>query len=330
MVGVFVFALNLMQAQESVNVVESTPVSFDWSAQPSLKTLQPEFARGRLFVQHMDGPSDTTYSVYARDGRLVGRFKVDLPDVQQTIGGRIAPLVSTDGYVAIAIAIQGSERVATLCILDRSGKVLRIVKTNSFWPYLITVADDGTIWAFGAAGSDENPKTDAHLVYQFSSAGELLGTSVPRSLFGQDPPFELSPDLGVAVITSAGKRVVLYSPHTYQLLELTLDRSIVGSYTIKPPEVERLGQKTSGTMKLMGLAVTDEGTVYARLTGGDGTGLYRLDRAAQRWMPLPPAVMDKVRSYSLIGSTGDEIALIPATPRQQSVNVKWIRFRPTL
>ena len=80
----------------------------------------------------------------------------------------------------------------------------------------------------------------------------------------------------------------------------------------------------------MGLVVTDEGTVYARLTGGDGTGLYRLDRAAQRWMPLPPAVMDKVRSYSLIGSTGDEIALIPATPSQQSVNVKWIRFRPTL
>ena len=77
------------------------------------------------------------------------------------------------------------------------------------------------------------------------------------------------------------------------MLELTLDRSIVGSYTIKPPEVERLGQKTSGTMKLMSLAVTDEGTVYVRLTGGDGTGLHRLDGTAQRWMPLPPAVMEK-------------------------------------
>ena len=132
MVGVFVFALNLMQAQESVNVVESTPVSFDWSAQPSLKTLQPEYARGKLFVQHMDGPSDTTYSVYTRDGRLVGRFKVDLPDVQQMIGGRIAPLVSTDGYVAIAIAIHGSEGVATLRFLDRSGKSVKDSQNQSF------------------------------------------------------------------------------------------------------------------------------------------------------------------------------------------------------
>jgi len=55
MVGVFVFALNLMQAPERFDVVEST---FDWSAQPSLKTLQAEFARGRLFVQQMDGPSE--------------------------------------------------------------------------------------------------------------------------------------------------------------------------------------------------------------------------------------------------------------------------------
>jgi hypothetical protein len=325
-VGAFAFLLTLLEAQEGVGLVESAPVSFDWSALASLKTLQPEFVRGRLFVQHMDGPLNTTYSVYAQDGQLISRFKIDLPGVQQTIGGRITPLVNTDGYVAIAIAVQGSERVATLCFLDKSGKLLKVVKTSPFWPFLLTVADDGTIWAFGAAGSDENPNSDAPLVYQFSNAGDVLGSSVPRKLFGQDPPFELSADLGVAVIRSAGKRVVLYSPHTYQLLGLALDRSIIDSYTIKPPEVERRGRKTAGMMKMMGLTVTNEGTVYARLTGGDGTGLYRLDRAAKRWIPLPSDVMEKVRSYSLIGSTADELALIPATPHRQFVNLKRIRL----
>jgi len=150
-VGAFAFLLTLLEAQEGVGLVESAPVSFDWSALASLKTLQPEFVRGRLFVQHMDGPLNTTYSVYAQDGQLISRFKIDLPGVQQTIGGRITPLVNTDGYVAIAIAVQGSERVATLCFLDKSGKLLKVVKTSPFWPFLLTVADDGTIWAFGAA-----------------------------------------------------------------------------------------------------------------------------------------------------------------------------------
>ncbi len=81
-------------------------------------------------------------------------------------------------------------------------------------------------------------------------------------------------------------------------------------------------------MRLMGLAVTDHGVVYARLTGGDGTGIYELDRVNKRWIPLPPVVIDKVRTYSLIGSTGEDLALIPAAPRQQSVDVKWIRVRP--
>lgn len=80
----------------------------------------------------------------------------------------------------------------------------------------------------------------------------------------------------------------------------------------------------------MGLAVMDDGTVYARLTRGDGTGLYKLDRAARLWIPLPPEVMDKVRSYSLIGGTGDELALIPATPHRLSVSLKRIRLKPTV
>ena len=167
--------------------------------------------------------------------------------------------------------------------------------------------------------------------FKLSTSGSLLPSAdaaVARRLFGQNAPFELSPDLGVAALSSAGKRMILYSPHTFQLLELALDRSIIGSYTIKPPGIQRLGQKTSEPMKLMGLTATNEGTVYARLTGGDATGVYELDRTASRWVPLPPVMMDKLRAYSLIGSTGEELAIIPAAPSQGSVGVEWIRVKP--
>jgi len=106
--------------------------------------------------------------------------------------------------------------------------------------------------------------------FKLSTSGSLLPSAdaaVARRLFGQNAPFELSPDLGVAALSSAGKRMILYSPHTFQLLELALDRSIIGSYTIKPPGIQRLGQKTSEPMKLMGLTATNVGTLTASHDG---------------------------------------------------------------
>ncbi len=84
-------------------------------------------------------------------------------------------------------------------------------------------------------------------------------------------------------------------------------------------------------MGLTGLSITDKGVIYARLNGGDNTGLYELDRHNQRWAPLPKQLMEQVRDYSLIGCQGEDLALIPAGGRGQQFQqfpVKWIRLTP--
>src|SRR5881628_542744 len=114
------------QAAEAA--IDSGPVVFDWSSLGSLKTLMPHFTGGMLAIRHMVGTSDTTYSLYSRDGTLASRFRIDIPEAQETIGGSIAPFWDGSGYVAVAIAVNGSERVSTLCFIDRGGKLQKVVR----------------------------------------------------------------------------------------------------------------------------------------------------------------------------------------------------------
>jgi hypothetical protein len=303
-------------------------VVFDWSAVAEPRTLMPELTGDMLIVRHIGGPSDIRYSLYARDGTLASRFKIEIPGAQETISHTIAPLADGTGYVAVAVAVNGVERAAALCLLDSRGRLNKVVRTDPFWPYFVAVASDGTIWAFGTTGPEDIPNSDAPTLYHFSKAGELLSRMLPRRLFGEKPPFELSDELGVPALRAAGDHVVLYSPHTCQLIELSLDGTVVSSKVIKLPNQQRAGVAQSRSMSVAGLVLTRRGVIYARLAGGDGTGLYELDGANQRWVALPEELMAKVRGYSLIGSTGDDVALIPTGPRNFSVAVEWLHLTP--
>lgn len=309
-------------------IAASSPIVFDWTAVGSSKTLMPETNGDVFIVRHVADPTDVAYSVYARDGKLVSRFKIEIPEARQTIGGRIAALPGGLGYVAVAIAVNSTERVATLCFLDRGGRLQHILRTSPFWPYLITVAADGTIWAFGAVGEDDVPTSDERLLYHFSQTGELLGKMLPRRLFGSEPPFDPPDDLGDPQLTAAGDRVILYAAHTRQLFEFALDGTPAGSYVIPLPTRAVAGTTQSHSMVVRGLRITSKGAVYARLAGGDTAGIYELDRTNQRWAPLPDDLMARVRDYNLIGSAGEDLALISNGVRNSSVALEWLRVVP--
>jgi hypothetical protein len=319
-------------SQEATLVSESSPVQIDLSSAASIETYTPVFGSGVLLLRHRISFEDTEYSSYSRDGKLISRFRINVPDAQQTIGSRVAALRGGAGFVAVAIAVNGSERVATLCFLDRSGKLQRVVRTSPLWPYFVTVASDGTIWGFGARQSEDgedHPDSNDPVLFHFSSSGELLGTALPRRTFGQDPPFERSKSLGHPTLASAGNRVVLYAPHTRQLFELALDRSIVGKYVIPLPDQWRRGQRISKPMGVAELSITGRGVIYAHLVGGDNSGLYELDRVRQSWIPLPGPLLERFRNFTLIGGDGDELALCPTGERAAQFPVSWIRLAPS-
>ena len=169
------------QAQEGQLIAESNPVRFDWSEAGAVRTLMPQFAAGMLILPHRAGLSDPQFSLYSRDAKLVARVRVDIPEAGRTAVNGITPLRNGSGFAVSAMAISGSERVGVLCLLDASGKLRKIVKTDPFTPDLIALAPDGTIWTFGAVDHENDPASPANVLYHFTEAGELMGSALPRN-----------------------------------------------------------------------------------------------------------------------------------------------------
>ncbi|HEX8984008.1 MAG TPA: hypothetical protein VF767_01200 [Bryobacteraceae bacterium] len=261
-------------------------------------TLAPQFARGRLVATHVTGREKQSFSVYSTDGRLVKRIHVEIPGAGRTIQSAVLPV--KDGYVALAIAVRGSERDSVLCFLDRDGRLLKTAETRPFSPELITVAADGCIWGFGSTNHADVPTSDVPVLYRFSPSGEALNKLLPRNLFGDFPPFAAGPDdTGMPALISAGNRVVLYAPQTRSLYEIGLDGQVLGSYVVRIPD----------NLHPLRLAVTEDGAIYARLVGGPARGIYELDRANSSWAAAPSDAMAAFASAALLGSDGDDLVL---------------------
>lgn len=273
-------------------ISESDPVAIRMDAAPRSNLSMPHFASGVIFFRYIPSPEITEYFTYSRSGEPLARFTIEVPGAGQTIGSRITALPDASGYVAVAIAVNGGERVATLCFLDRSGRLQRTVKTSPPWPYQIAVAADRTIWGFGAASQ---------------------------------PPFEVSVEEGEPAILSSGDRVVVYSPHTRQLCELALDGAVLGSFKIPLPDRWRNGQNTGKSLRMGGMALTKDGVVYAYLRGGENGGLYEFDRLNRRWVPSTQEVLEKYRMHHLIGASDEGLALISASPTGP-VSLKMVRL----
>jgi hypothetical protein len=312
-------------AQEShiVSALSSTSVDLREAGE----TLLPEFRSGMLLLRHRGaGGNGPHYSVYSREGKLIARFRLDLPGADRTLAGAFAP--ADDGYVAIGIAIRGAERVASLCFLDRRGKLLKVVKTSPAGLVSLSVAPDRTVWGLGGIGPEDRPESEDPVLFQFSMEGKLLGTALPRRLFGQESPLEPEPGKGNPALASAANRVVVYAPGNYQLFELGLDRKLLASYTIRPPNRYRDGQPAADLMTVSAVTVTNQGAVYGLLRGGDRSGIYELDRLQKRWVALPPDLLERFGAVSLIGSDGNQLALVPAGPRGTNLPVTLVTLTP--
>lgn len=242
-----------------------------------------KWSHGAFILVDMVAPLTKTFTVVNRDGSISSTWNFSIPDTarlwvlgydRDPAGDLIAAgrAYSSDGKLAPFIAIKPA-----------NGEQIQIIRTYPYWPALLAVAPDGTIWTAGAemtyerkSTGDVNPNGDT--IRHFDRTGKLLGSGVPGLTVR---PGWRSHD-GYLVATS--DRVGWYSPMKGPGTYIELRASHPSEYKVYKGLAGQNGEAD-------GFALTDSGKVFVTHYADEKQTTYLLDRASSEWseVSLPNA-----------------------------------------
>jgi hypothetical protein len=143
------------------------------------------WSHGAFILVDMVAPLTKTFTVVDRDGFISSAWNFSIPETshlwvlgydRDPAGDLVAAgrAYSYDGKLAPFIAIKPAK-----------GGEVQIIRTYPYWPALLAVAPDGTIWTAGYemtyertyTGDGVNRNGDA--IRHFDRTGKLLGSAVP-------------------------------------------------------------------------------------------------------------------------------------------------------
>jgi hypothetical protein len=203
--------------------------------------------------------------------------------------------------------------------LDFQGRVLSTVTLGAYEPEKVCSTDDGTLWMVGQSLADEMQGISYTMLRNYSIDGKLLHEYLNRK------------DLPVQDLNLSARLAKQGSDHAR--LFLACGAGVVGTYIgpghtwaqvhlsdysarfwwVKPPAKDT---RSKGTMRVTGLALLDEGNIYASFTPSDDQrfppqwSLYKLDVGQGHtgtWIPAVPEGTADVGSQTIIGSDGANI-----------------------
>jgi hypothetical protein len=222
----------------------------------------------------------------------------------------------TPGRTVIAAGFAESDgrRAHFIAIIPQNGPT-RVIRTTPYWPFLLTVAPDGSIWTTGAeerydeSGHAIGTNPDAAVLRHFDPSGVLIGASetertAPRSALSS----------GFLVATSRG--VAWYGPKdgpAQYFMEWSSDSQTMTRYagiTSSISSLPRGGSAPSNEEHATGFSVTDAGKALLSTTIANSNGdvithnLYAFDRTSQTWrkLSLPTTALS-----TLFGSRGESL-----------------------
>lgn len=251
------------------------------------------FRRGEPF----DGKPEVF--LYGRDGKLVSRADLSLPDAVRVLVGDVA--ANQDGLAAATAAIwKGDGTVAhVIFLIELPGQIKRIIRTTPFFAHRICFGPDGALWGFGSNVEAEENRLEHEVFEKYSLEGRLLGKFVPRSSFKckQRPASNFGDrrTMLVSFLRASKHRIGAYSGPAQQWIELSNDGSLLGRWNAVPPL--SLSPSTGSTFYpqrifLTLVEFTPSGLVYAQLSEGSRHGLFRLDRATEGWVLVSGTLRD--------------------------------------
>jgi hypothetical protein len=313
-IALLISALGLLIAGPAGFAAElksATPIQLDTGSVPSTA-----FQRGlgkwshgsyiRLDKSQLAVPAFYTFSP---DGKLLSSVDFTIPNAERVyvddfdIGLDHSIIVcgdawSADGQVAYFIARVSSD-----------GQKSQLIRTTPYWPHLISVAPDGTIWTVGSeivfnkAGQAAKVNPEANVLRHFNLSGALIESAFPKSAFSNTTQFMK----GYLVATK--DRVGWYEGTTGsgEYTELLLATKVTNRYAGLPGGI---------TDRVSGFTLTDNDQVFLTHDVWAGNArqrvLYTLDRSAGNWSVIPWPTNDR-NQPALRGSEGTSLVFTGPT-----------------
>ncbi|MCC6363787.1 MAG: hypothetical protein IT165_09690 [Bryobacterales bacterium] len=303
------FLATCLLAAASLNLVDEMPFSARWTPM-----RVPKWSHGALLSVQYHDTNLPVILVFERNREHT---------VPLTIPGAHDLLVydwdrGADGTLAVTGSMLDADGrpVTFLAWITPGGATPQVIRTTPYSATMVAVAPDGAFWT---AGRESNPVTrttppNACVIRRFERSGKVSACFIPQStirdtatLLHTRNTFRVTPD-----------RVVWYSSEG-RYVEISLTAGPRMDVSIPFPGGQPMNPNT-------GFAVTDGGDVF--MNGSSGPlppsmdtsvrdGIFRLDRAARKWVPVPKPEQEPSYHY-IYGAEGASLV----TPGANG----WIRF----
>ena len=237
-----------------------------------------EWSHGAFVVVEMIDPLVKSFTVLDRDGSA-SFYDFSIPDTTHIwVHGFDRDYAGNLVFAGRATSSEG-RYAPFIAIKPRDGSETRLIRTYPYWPVLLCVAPDGSIWTTGeemtpegkSSGPGVNPNGD--VVRHFDQSGRLIGSAVPRQTVL--PGWRSAQGYLVATTRQIG----WYSPVRGQGAYVELDPSLDG-YKVYKGVPDEKGQAA-------GFALTDSGKVFVTHYTPNKQATYALDRASNQWTEVP-------------------------------------------
>lgn len=276
---------------------------------PGGRVSVPRYHYGWLVFLHWPGSGSPHFSVLDPVAdRIVSQITIEIPEAKEVYGADLAVFPDRRRFAVTATTqnLKGT-RSSWLLIYSADGQLMHREKITPIYSRYIAVAPDNTIWGWGynMRTVEDRNSTDP-VLYRWSETGKLLQQLLARKDFAEDEALG-EPDVkfGLSCMTVSPSRVVLYSATSGVLAEISASGDVIGMY--KPARPLR---KDGGPESMGGLAVTDDGEIYASFGQ-----IYRFDRASRAWAAVEQPEALAVTGI-IYGSAGNQILLSGASGDQ--------------
>ncbi len=235
---------------------------------------------------YMDEASVPIFYTLDREGRLLSSATLEIPGASQVWGYHFDR--GADGSVVFAGGVYSAYGQAAPLIawISPDGHTERVIRTAPYFPHMISIAPDGTVWTVGCEMIDHKPDApgldpQAGVLRHFDRTGKLIGSFFPQSQY-------LGPHQTVWLtsghIVATNDRIGWYAPGwggRGRYVEISLPSMEKHTYHgVLPP--------FSSAATVSELALTDDGTasvsVFDPLTSQHWM-IYTFDRTIAKWMP---------------------------------------------
>ena len=263
----------------------SASVGYDFGGK-----LLPTWSGGGLLAVEAVSTSSPVVRVFGRDGHQMAVFAVTIPKARTIMVWSVSR--GSSGVVALsgsAIDAEG-RRSFFVALFPPGGALEKVILTGAYFPRLITVALDGTVWTQGySVGKDV---VDPNIFWHFDESGKKIGSMVPQSTFAVLHDLE-SPDNRIG---ASANRVAWLCPKERRYIELSSDGKITTDTEVTIPKDEQTED----------FVLMDDGHAFVRTVAGPPLriSLYSLDTKTGllRSAFLPASV--PARSVRLLAGEG--------------------------